>query len=73
MLDVMRGSSGEAHLYILERHMCGERTVGRPRLKWTDNVLRWTRIDKYDDAKRAAEDRFRWKSIVVNLLLEENT
>src|SRR5437899_9982940 len=33
---VLRGSSGNSHLCILERKVCGKRLRGRPRLTWTE-------------------------------------
>ena len=69
---VMRGSSGLTHLTILEGRVCGERPRGRPRLTWTDDVIRWTGLETYEKVKRAAEDRIRWKTIVVNLLVEDD-
>jgi len=65
---VMRSSSGEAHLYILEGQVCGKRPRGRPRLTWMDDIIDWTGLKSYENVKRIAEDRNRWKTIVVNLL-----
>ena len=65
---VMRGSSGEAHLYILEGKVFGKRPKGRPRLTWMDDIMDWTGLKTYENVKRTAEDRNRWKTIVVNLL-----
>ena len=41
---VLRGSSGNAHLRILEKKICGKRFRGRPRLTWTDDVMKWTTL-----------------------------
>ena len=60
---VLRGSSGESHLYLLE---------GRPRRTWMKDIIDWTGIDTYGEVKMVAEDRSRWKTIVVNLLLEDD-
>ena len=62
-----------SHLNILEGKVCGTRGRGRPRLTWMDNVLNWTGVKNYVVAKRAAEDRVVWRSMVVNLLLEDDT
>ena len=70
---VLRGSSGETHLLILEGRVEGRRGRGRPRTSWIDNIKEWTNIDSYEKVKRTAEDRSRWKSIIVNLLLEDDT
>jgi len=70
---VLRGSSGTTHLVLLEGKVYGERTRGRPRLTWTEDIIAWTQLDTYERVKRTAEDRKKWKSIVVNLLLEDDT
>ena len=69
---VLRGSSGKTHLIILEGKIEGKRAQGRPRLTWIDDIKVWTRLKTYGEVKRIAEDRYRWKSIVVNLLLEDD-
>jgi hypothetical protein len=66
---VLRGSSGLTHLYILEGKVEGSRIRGRPRRDWSSDIMEWTDLNKYESIKRAAEDRVRWKSMVVNLLL----
>jgi len=37
-----------------------------------NDIIDWTGIDVYGEIKRVAEDRSRWKTIVVNLLLEDD-
>src|SRR6188508_2447654 len=69
---VLRGSSGESHLYLLEGKIGGKRARGRPRRAWMNDIIDWTDIDTYGEIKRVAEDRKRWKTIVVNLLLEDD-
>jgi len=59
----MRGSSGEAHLYILEGQVCGKRSRGRPRLTLMDDIIDWTGLKTYENVKRTAEDRNRWKTM----------
>ena len=61
---VMRGSQ----LSILEGKIHGKRGRGRPRRTWMDDIIEWTSLEAYGKVKRAAEDRVKWKSIVVNLL-----
>ena len=39
---VMRGSSGETHMYILEGKMHGKKPRGRPRRMWMDDITEWT-------------------------------
>ena len=69
---VLRGSSGRAHLYILEGKVCGSKARGRPRKTWMDDINNWTRLETYGRIKTTAEDRIRLKTIVVNLLLEDD-
>ena len=42
----LRGSSGHSHLYILEGKVSGKRLRGRPRLTWTDDIMKWTNLKK---------------------------
>jgi len=44
-----------------------------PRISWIDDITGWTGLESYEKIKWAAEDRNRWKSIVVNLLKEDDT
>jgi hypothetical protein len=64
---VLRASSGLAHLQILEGRVEGKRNVGRPNRTWMDDILKWTGLESYGEVKRAAEERQRWKLMVVNL------
>ena len=52
--------------------MYGKRPRARPRRIWMDDITEWTDLKTYGEAKRIAEDRERWKSMVVNLLLEDD-
>jgi hypothetical protein len=52
-------------LQILEGRVEGKRKVGRPNRTWMDDVLKW--LKSYGEVKRAAEERQRWKLMVVNL------
>ena len=54
---VLRGSSGETHLYILEGKVCGNRPRGRPRRTWIDDIRDWTGLETYERIKRTAENR----------------
>ena len=65
---VMRGSSGDAHLYILEGKVKGSRIQGRPRRSWMGEIVEWTDLKTYERVKRTAGDRVSWKSMVVDLL-----
>ena len=59
-------------MYILESKIEGKRPKGRPRRTWMVDILEWTGLKTYEEAKRTAGDRGRWKTMVVNLLLEDD-
>ena len=67
---VLRGSSGLSHLQVLEVRVEGKKKVGYPIRIWTKVICEWPLLGTYDKVKRAAEDRKRWKLIVVNLRIE---
>ena len=69
---VLRGSAGVSHLQILEGQVEGIRKQGRPRDTWIQDVLKWLGRKMYGELKRAAEDRDRWKFMVVNLRIEDD-
>ena len=64
---MLRGSSGLSHLQILEGRVEGKNKVGRPIRIWMNYICVWSLLDIYGNVKRAAEDRKRWKLIVVSL------
>ncbi len=49
----------------LEGMVEGNRTRGRPRIRWTDNITEWTGMGIVE-CKRAAQDRGRWRAIALN-------
>ena len=57
-------SSGLAKT-ILQGTMKGKRKRGRQKKRWEDNIKEWTGMD-FASSTRAAENRSRWKGIVVN-------
>ena len=57
-------SSGLAKT-ILQVTVKGKRRRGRQKKKWEDNIKEWTGMN-FARLTRAAEDRTRWKGIVVN-------
>ena len=67
---VMRGSSGETHLCILEGKEEGMRARGRPRRNWMNDILEWMEVASYGEVKRAAEDKLRWRSMVSTFCLK---
>ena len=44
--------------------MQGKRRKGRQRKRWESNIKEWTGMD-FTSSTRTAEDRTRWKRIVV--------
>ena len=56
-------SSGLAKT-ILQSTMQGKRRKSRQKMRWEDNNKEWTGMD-FAYSARAAEDRTRWKGIVV--------
>ena len=64
---VLRGSSGYTHLCILEGKVAGKRPVGRPRLTWMNDIISWSELNNYEQVKRKAEDKVKWRSMVVDL------
>ena len=68
---VLRGSSGDSPLCILEGKVCGKKSRGRPRLTWMDDITKWTHLKNFGEVKRAAENRDRSRTLIVNLLLED--
>ena len=69
---VLRGSGGDAHLYILEGKVEGKRPRGRPKATWLDDIIAWTGLGNYGMIKRMAEKRCEWKTMIVNLLAEDD-
>ena len=57
---------------LLEGKINGKRGRGRPRTSWMSNIKVWTKL-KYAECVRLAEDRGRWKTMVVDLLRANGT
>jgi len=53
---------------LLKGKVSGKKNRGRPRFIWMNDVIEWTRLKTYEYVKRTAEDRDKWRAIVVNLL-----
>ncbi|KAG1661666.1 putative uncharacterized transposon-derived protein F52C9.6 [Nymphon striatum] len=70
---VLRGSSGELANLVLEGTIDGKRDRGKQRKTWSDDVKNWSRTGNLGNAKRKAEDKSLWHSIVVNLRIEDDT
>src|SRR3989441_351948 len=58
---VLRVSSGLSHLQILEGRVEGKNKVARPIRILMNDIWDWSLLDTYDNVKRAAEARKRWK------------
>ena len=58
---VLRGSSGESALRILEGKLNANTAQGRPRRMWLDDIKEWTQMNTYEAIKRLAEDRNEWR------------
>ena len=67
---VLRESSGQMHLTILEGKVCGKRIRGRPRRTWFDDLIEWTEMENYGLIKRKAENRSDWRTMAANLFKE---
>ena len=48
---------------LLDGHINGKRSRGRPRAMWSHNIIEWTGKN-YENAVRTAKDRKKWKSII---------
>jgi len=53
---VLRGSSGEDLLVVLEGKLNYKLPQGRPRRMWLDDVKSWTGLDSYEKIKNLAND-----------------
>jgi len=61
MRDVLRGSSGDSALRILEGKIEEKLYQGRPRRMWLDDLKEWTQLETITDIKRTAVDTSRWR------------
>jgi len=59
---VLRESSGDSAIQILEGKLEDKIAQGRPRCMWLDDIKDWTKLDSYASIKRTAEDRISWIS-----------
>jgi dissimilatory sulfite reductase (desulfoviridin) alpha/beta subunit len=68
----LRGSAGTAHLQILEGKVEGVRKRGRPRDTRIKDMVNRTGMETYGESKRRAEDKDKWRLMVVNLRNEDD-
>jgi len=59
---ILRGSSGDSILQILEGKLEAQLAQGRHRRMWLDDIKNWTNLETYEAIKRAAEDRCYWRA-----------
>uniref|UniRef100_A0A8D8LWF0 Endonuclease-reverse transcriptase n=1 Tax=Cacopsylla melanoneura TaxID=428564 RepID=A0A8D8LWF0_9HEMI len=64
---IMRGSSGEFLLNIVEGRIAGSRDRGNQRRKWSDDIKDWAKIRNYGECKRMAERREDWRNVIENI------
>ena len=53
---ILKGSSGDTHLCVLEGKVARNAQLGRPRLIWMDDIVSWSKQMNYEHVKRMAED-----------------
>jgi len=66
---ILRGSSGENELLLLEGKMDAHMAQGRPRRMWIDDIKNWTKLDTYEKIKRNAADRLKWRTYTTTCQL----
>jgi len=62
---VLRGSSGNDLLDVLEGKLNFKLSQGRPRRMWLDDIKSWTRLDSYEKIKNLANDRKSWRACSI--------
>ena len=64
---VLRRSSGENALLLLEGKMDDQLAQGRPRhYMWIDDINMWTNLDSDEVIKRIAQDRQIWRTYTTS-------
>lgn len=58
---------------VLTGKIKGKRARGRQRMKWTDNIKKWSRLRRNENIHHAARERARWKLVAVNPRREDDT
>jgi len=62
---ILRGSSGDSILLILECKIYGKKARGRPRRMWMDDIYEWSAKKTYGEVKRLAADIETWKKMIL--------
>lgn len=65
---IMRGSSGQLLLDIIEGDVEGPRPRGRPRRMWLDDVKEWLGVGSYEECKELAMNRELFRTTVTRRL-----
>ena len=58
---------------VLEGMIEGKQDVGRQRKMWLDDIKRWSGERRYKQLERKAEERSSWRTMKVNLRIEDGT
>lgn len=69
---IIRQSGDTLHRTVLDGKVNGKRGRGRPRIKWTTNITKWTGLE-YHQAVRLAQHRQEWRTIASNPRQEDGT
>ena len=56
---------------VLEGMIEEKRGVGRQRKMWLDDIKRWSGERRYEQFKRKTEERSSWRTMKVNLRIED--
>ena len=71
---IVRSSSRNLFVNILEGFIDGKKSKGRPRRMWIDDIKEWANVREYGQLKRKAQCREQWRSMIGNLrTLEDAT
>jgi len=62
---VLRGSSGERAVQILEGKLDSKIAQGRPQRMWIDDIKCWMNLDAYERIKHLAQDRCNWRHLMM--------
>ena len=65
---VLRGSSGQLLLDVVEGDMIRPRKRGRPRRLWFDDIKEWLDIASIEQCKTLAQDRVQFRATVNSAL-----
>ena len=58
---------------IIEGHIEGKRSRGRPRADWMSNIKKWSGIENYKQLKNLALHRDDWRRLSNTINLQEES